>query len=44
MKPNSSEKKRILLADDHAILRSGLRLMLSSQPDWEVVGEAASGA
>lgn len=37
-------KKRILLADDHAILRSGLRLMLSSQQDLEIVGEAATGA
>ena len=37
-------KKRILLADDHAILRSGLRLMLSSQEDIEIVGEAATGA
>ncbi|MEW6503469.1 MAG: response regulator transcription factor [Chloroflexota bacterium] len=44
MNQKSSEKKRILLADDHAILRSGLRLMLSTQPDWEVVGEAANGA
>ena len=37
-------KKRILLADDHAILRSGLRLMLSSQQDLEIVGEASTGA
>lgn len=37
-------KKRILLADDHAILRSGLRFMLSSQEDLEIVGEAATGA
>jgi len=44
MNQKSSEKKRILLADDHTILRSGLRLMLSTQPDWEVVGEAANGA
>ncbi|MFN7036276.1 MAG: response regulator [Bellilinea sp.] len=44
MNSKSREKKRILLADDHAILRSGLRLMLSTQPDWEVVGESASGA
>jgi len=36
-------KKRILLADDHAILRSGLRLMLSSQADLEIVGEASTG-
>ncbi|MFZ3079153.1 MAG: response regulator transcription factor [Bellilinea sp.] len=36
-------KKRILLADDHAILRSGLRYMLSSQEDMEIVGEASTG-
>ncbi|MFN3477646.1 MAG: response regulator [Candidatus Methylomirabilales bacterium] len=34
---------RILLADDHAIVRAGLRLLLESQPDMEVVGEAADG-
>ncbi|MBI4494884.1 MAG: response regulator transcription factor, partial [Chloroflexi bacterium] len=34
---------RILLADDHAIVRAGLRLLLESQPDLEVVGEAADG-
>jgi len=38
-----SDKIRLLLADDHAILRSGLRLLLSEQPDMEVVGEAADG-
>ena len=35
---------RVLLADDHAAIRSGLRLLLSTQPDIEVVGEAADGA
>jgi len=35
---------RILLIDDHAVLRSGLRLLLQTQPDLEVVGEAADGA
>lgn len=35
---------RILLADDHAVLRSGLRLLLESQSDLKVVGEAATGA
>ncbi|HEC23697.1 MAG TPA: response regulator transcription factor [Chloroflexi bacterium] len=35
---------RIVLADDHAILRSGLRLLIDSQPDMTVVGEAADGA
>jgi two-component system response regulator NreC len=34
---------RVLLADDHAVLRSGLRLLLTSQNEFEVVGEAASG-
>ncbi len=34
---------RILLADDHAILRSGLRAILSLEPDLEVVGEAKDG-
>ncbi|MBI4380337.1 MAG: response regulator transcription factor [candidate division NC10 bacterium] len=37
-------KIRVLLADDHAVLRSGLRLLLNAQPDIEVVGEAANGA
>jgi two-component system response regulator NreC len=32
-----------LLVDDHAVLRDGLRLYLSMQPDIEVVGEAADG-
>ena len=36
-------KIRILLADDHAVLRAGLRALLSREPDMEVVGEAASG-
>lgn len=34
---------RILLADDHTILRRGLRLLLESQADFNVVGEAADG-
>jgi len=34
---------RILLADDHAVLRSGLRLLLTSQNEFEVVGEASTG-
>ncbi len=33
----------ILLADDHTILRAGLRMMLNAQPDFEVVGEAQDG-
>ncbi|MCE7031412.1 response regulator transcription factor [Lysobacter sp. GX 14042] len=34
---------RIFLVDDHALVRSGMRLILSTQPDMEVVGEASSG-
>ena len=34
---------RVLLADDHDILRQGLRMLLSMQPDIEVVGEARTG-
>ncbi|MFO0868667.1 MAG: response regulator transcription factor [Pirellulales bacterium] len=33
-------KIRVLIADDHAVLRSGLRLLIGTQPDLEVVGEA----
>jgi DNA-binding NarL/FixJ family response regulator len=35
---------RIFLADDHEIVRYGLRYLLETQPDWIVVGEAADGA
>jgi DNA-binding NarL/FixJ family response regulator len=34
---------RVLLADDHALLRSGLHMLLESQPDIAVVGEATDG-
>lgn len=34
---------RVLVADDQAIIRTGLRIMLNAQPDVEVVGEAADG-
>jgi len=37
------KKLRILLADDHKIVREGLRLLIDSQPDLQVVGEAANG-
>ena len=37
------EKIRILLADDHAVVRAGLRMLINAQPDMEVVGEAADG-
>lgn len=34
---------RIAIADDHAVVRQGLRFMLEAQPDMEVVGEGADG-
>jgi DNA-binding NarL/FixJ family response regulator len=34
---------RILIADDHAVLRAGLRMLLGAEPDMEVVGEACDG-
>lgn len=37
------KKTRILIADDHALLRVGLRTMLDTQPDMTVVGEAGNG-
>ena len=36
-------KTRVLLADDHAILRRGVRMMLEQESDIEVVGEAKTG-
>ena len=34
---------RVLLADDHAVLRSGLRLLIETQSDFKIVGEASNG-
>ena len=34
---------RIFLADDHAVLRAGLRALLNGEPDMTVVGEAEDG-
>ena len=34
---------RILIADDHGIVRTGLKLLLERVPDMEVVGEASDG-
>lgn len=39
----TQKKTRILLADDHAVVRSGFRRIMDLQPDMEVVGEAANG-
>ena len=35
---------RLLIVDDHPVVRDGLRGMLESQPDFEVVGEAGDGS
>jgi DNA-binding NarL/FixJ family response regulator len=37
-------KIKVLLADDHALVRAGLRMVLDSEPDIDVVAEAADGA
>ncbi|RME78338.1 MAG: DNA-binding response regulator [Chloroflexi bacterium] len=34
---------RLLIADDHAVLRAGLKALLNGQPDMEVIGEAGDG-
>ena len=36
-------KLRILLADDHEVMREGLKLLINAQPDMEVAGEAGDG-
>jgi DNA-binding NarL/FixJ family response regulator len=36
-------KARVLLADDHALVRSGLRMIIDAEPDLQVVAEAADG-
>jgi DNA-binding NarL/FixJ family response regulator len=40
---NMREKIRILLADDHAVVRQGFKMILAAQPDMEIVGEAGNG-
>jgi DNA-binding NarL/FixJ family response regulator len=35
---------RLIIADDHPVVRTGLQGMLASQPDFEIVGEATNGA
>jgi DNA-binding NarL/FixJ family response regulator len=39
-----AERIRVLIVDDHAVVRRGLRAFLQLQPDIDVVGEAAGGA
>jgi two-component system, NarL family, response regulator NreC len=44
MAPRSGMKRiRILLADDHAVVRQGFKMILGAQPDMEIVGEAGNG-
>jgi DNA-binding NarL/FixJ family response regulator len=38
-----SSRVRVMIADDHPIVREGLRAVLAAQPDFELVGTAASG-
>ena len=38
-----TEKIRLLVVDDHPVVRVGLRMLLAAQPDMEVVGEAVDG-
>ncbi len=38
-----TDRIRILIADDHAVVRHGLRALIATEPDLEIVGEAADG-
>jgi two-component system, NarL family, response regulator NreC len=43
-RPNQQQKKlRILLADDHEVVRAGARMLIEKETEWEVCGEAADG-
>jgi len=41
---DNNHRVRILIADDHTIFRDGLRRLLESEPEFQVIGEAADGA
>src|SRR5712692_8196253 len=43
LKEPMTRKIRVMLADDHAVVRQGFRLILAAQPDMEIVGEAGNG-
>lgn len=43
IEPTAASPIRILLADDHGIVRAGLRALLETQPDMKVIAEAADG-
>ena len=38
----TAEKTRVLIVDDHAVVRSGIRSLLAAEPDFDVVGEASN--
>ena len=44
MKKQAAPGIRVLIADDHTIVRKGLKVLLATEPDMEVVGEAENGA
>jgi DNA-binding NarL/FixJ family response regulator len=44
MQPEAASTIAVVVVDDHAIVRSGLRAFLDSEPDLEVVGDAGGGA
>lgn len=39
----SSQKKKVVIAEDHTILRAGLKALLMSNPNFEIIGEADNG-
>ena len=41
--PSRARKIKVMIADDHAILRAGLRMLVNAQADMEVVSEASDG-
>ena len=41
--PGAAEPLRVVIADDHAVVRAGLRALLEGEPDVEVIAEAGSG-
>jgi two-component system response regulator NreC len=43
METGGMNKIRVLLADDHAILRDGIRALLEDEPEMEIIGEAENG-
>lgn len=43
MEPVESDRIRVLLVDDHAVVRQGLRMFLGLDPDLQIIGEATNG-